>query len=171
MNKNNNHSTAPATLSSSLAACVLSAELGESEAVWLRRLHNWRRPTRASPLRWQESETGRPVYPREDLNSFIEAERAKRVRSEGVSGRAVEVMRAFGIGEEGGSRTGRRLDCTVHGQLDEQEGVGFVQVLVANPMLVFRLSIDEARTMASKLLAEAADAEHLQNIVKREAAS
>jgi hypothetical protein len=74
MNNKNNIPTPSASLplSTNLTARMITAELGEREAVWLRRLHNWRRPERSSPIPWQETEAGRPVYYFDDVRNFID---------------------------------------------------------------------------------------------------
>ncbi len=152
------------------AAEHLATELGGSVERWTIWLANdRRRPNRAghSALIPPLDGPGRPRYLIAALNSFIEAERAKRARSGAPMGRMQDVMRAFGIGEEGGSRTGRRLDSVVTAQLDEQSGEGFVQLMVTSPLMVFRLSIGEARNLAAQLTEMTADAEHIQHIVKQ----
>lgn len=146
------------------AAQFLADQLGGAREHWVTWLANDRRPGRAGLLP-PAAGPGRPKYHRAALEAFVESERAKRLRSYGPSGRAQEVMKAFGIGEEGGSRTGRRLDCQVMGQLDEATNRGFVQLQIASPLLVYRLSSAQARTLAAELQREAEDADHMESIV------
>lgn len=153
-------------LGAQAAADLLAGELGGTPARWLTWLANDRRPGRAGLLPPLDG-PGRPRYLLVALEAYVAAERARRARRDGIGGRAAEVMRAFGIGEEGGSRTGRRLESVVTAQLDEQNGVGFVQLMVTSPLMVFRLNIDEARALAAQLTEMTADAEHLQRIVKQ----
>jgi hypothetical protein len=67
-------------------------------------------------------------------------------------------MRAFGIGEKGGSTTGRKLNVsTVSLQLDQATGERFVQLVTSEPLMVYRLELSEASALA-KELTEAAQA-------------
>ena len=59
-------------MSSGLAARMLTAELGESDAIWLRRLHNWRRPQRRSAIPWHQTTDGGPAYYFDDVRAFID---------------------------------------------------------------------------------------------------
>jgi hypothetical protein len=57
---------------------MLSLALGESEAVWRMRLANGRRPTRQSPIPWEETEAGNAVYKFDDVQAFIDRELGRR---------------------------------------------------------------------------------------------
>lgn len=157
-------------MTAAAAAGYLADRLGGKLDLWKTWLANDRRPGRAGlvpPLQGP----GRPKYQQGALDAFIDAERAKRLKASGPAGRASEVMAAFGIGQEGGSSTGRALSCQVVGQLDEADGSGFVQLVIASPLLVFRLSPDQARALAASLGAEAGAADHLASIVQKGAAA
>jgi hypothetical protein len=54
-----------------LVARMLSSALGEPEASWSMRLANGRRPERHSPIPWQETEAGHPIYLSGDVEAFI----------------------------------------------------------------------------------------------------
>lgn len=153
-------------MTANAAAIYLADQLGGKPTLWVTWLANDRRPGRAGLIPPAEG-PGRPKYLRVALDAFVDIERAKRLKNSGLSGRAAEVMSAFGIGEEGGGRTGRRLDYQVNGQLDEANAVGFVQLLIASPMLVFRLSTEQARSLAAAMLREADDADHIAAIVQK----
>ena len=158
------------TKSAPTAATYLSDQLGGKRDYWITWLANDRRPGRAHLIPPLDG-PGRPLYLVAALDAFIDLERAKRLEKTGPSGRAAEVMQAFGIGSEDGSRTGRKLACQVTGQLDEQTSQGFVQLSIASPFLIFRLDTDQARSLARSLIQEADDADHMQGIVTRGAAA
>lgn len=142
------------TLSSKEVADDLADRLGGTPSRWATWLANDRRPGRAHllpPLRGP----GRLRYLRAALDAYVDAERSRRARDTTPAGRVAEALRAFGIGEEGGSSTGRRLDCQVLEQRDDGDGKPFVQVVVAKPLLVFRLEPDEAHRLAASLIAAA----------------
>lgn len=65
-------------ITSGLAARMLSASLGESEVIWLKRLANWRRPGRKQPIGWIEREQGHPVYVADEVQTYIDNELAQR---------------------------------------------------------------------------------------------
>ncbi|TDG24935.1 hypothetical protein EYW47_08925 [Paraburkholderia silviterrae] len=97
------------------------------------------------------------MYSRDDLASLIEFEKTKRIGGVKLSGRAAEAMRAFGIGEKGGSTTGRKLNVSaVTLQADQATGARFVQLITSDPLMVYRLEISEAKALAKEL----ADAAH-----------
>ena len=146
------------TLSVKNAAQRLADLLGGNADRWRVWLANDRRPGRAHQLT-PVMGPGRPRYQLAALEAFVTTERARRMKESGPSGRIAEVLKAVGIGEEGGSSTGRRLDCQVSAQLDEATGAGFIQMVVATPLLVYRLSPNQARGLAADLNQEAADAE------------
>ena len=103
------------TLSVKDAAQRLADLLGGTAERWRVWLSNDRRPGRAQQLT-PVMGPGRPRYQLAALEAFVTTERATRLKESGPSGRIAEVLKAVGIGEEGGSSTGRRLDCQVAGE-------------------------------------------------------
>ena len=156
------------TLTARETAAYLADQLGGKPERWPTWLANDRRPGRSNELPPLPG-PGRPRYLPAAIDAFIEAERARRLKDTGPSGRMAEVLRAVGIGEEGGSPTGRRLDCQVTAQLDETAGFGFVQLIIATPLLVYRLNVSQAREIALQLSREADDAEQMLAIHRGEA--
>lgn len=150
-----NKSPLPLTMSVAETVAYLSSVLGGKPARWTIWLANDRKPGRAQYLR-VEPGPGRPRYARSVVDAYVDAQRAKRLREQGPSGRAVEVLEAFGIGTEAGSSTGRRFSAQVLPQLDEGTGVPFVQLITASPLAVYRLSVTQAREVAAELT-DAAD--------------
>ncbi|QQC65540.1 hypothetical protein I6I06_10610 [Paraburkholderia ginsengisoli] len=97
-------------------------------------------------------------YAPEDLARFVEFEKGRRVGNIKLSGPAAEALQAFGIGEKGGSGTGRRFEVAgVTLQVDEATGTPFVRLITNAPLMVYRLELHEARAIA-KALSDAAKA-------------
>ena len=62
-------------------------------------------------------------------------------------------MRAFGIGDKNGSSTGRILCiATINPQIDEATGQPFVQLITSDPMMVYRLEPNQAKSLAQELI-------------------
>jgi len=151
-------------LTPAAAGAYLATELGGTAERWQTWLKNDRKPGRKQllpPL----AGPGRPRYLRVAVDALIATERGKRIAAGQPISRAAEVMKAFGIGE-GGTSTGRPLDARIYGQIDERSQEGFVQLHVAHPLLVFRLTPSEARTLSAALSAEANDAEHMARLAR-----
>lgn len=81
---------------------------------------------------------------------FIEFEKSRRVGSVRLSGRAVEALRAFGVGEAGGSATGRKLSYTLTAQVDPATGRHYAQFITRDPLMVFRLEQDQVCALAAE---------------------
>lgn len=74
--KNNKNISTP--LAPVLTARMLSGALGEPESTWVIRLANGRRANRSSPIPWETTEAGHPVYRSDDVEAFIERTLAHR---------------------------------------------------------------------------------------------
>ncbi|MFM0723423.1 hypothetical protein PQQ53_06990 [Paraburkholderia strydomiana] len=147
-------------LSNSLAAQTLDENLpGKTLEHWMTWLQNNRNHARKVSYRIPfERMAGGVFYLQEEINRFIEWEKGRQIGTVRLSGRAAEAMRAFGIGEKGGSTTGRKLNVsTVSLQLDQATGERFVQLVTSEPLMVYRLELSEASALA-KELTEAAQA-------------
>jgi hypothetical protein len=126
-------------------------ELGGA-GYWVRYLTNNRREDRNPPHRVPFVKMGTGAfYTREDLAEFIEFEKNRRIGVRKLSGRAAEVMRAYGIGAAGGGTTGRNLDCTIQSQADPASRGAYVQLIVNNPLLVFRVELAQAKVIHADL--------------------
>lgn len=136
------------------AACewLDQAVPGESQKYWQNALINNRRQDRNPAHRIPFSLMGKTaLYTLEALQEFANFEKARRLGQLKLTGRAAEVIRAFGIGQ-GGTGTGRRLKFTgINPQIDEATGHAFVQIIIADPLLVFRLEVDEAKSLHREL--------------------
>jgi hypothetical protein len=65
-------------LSTNFAACLLSMDLGLTEAIWAYRLANWRKPGRRAVIPHEVTEDGHPVYSVEAIQAYINEQRAKQ---------------------------------------------------------------------------------------------
>lgn len=141
-------------LSTQAAAELIAAEIHESGGVayWTRYLTNNRREDRNPPHRVPFQRIGGGAfYLRPDVADFIAFEKSRRVGVLKLSGRAAEALRAFGIGEAGGSTTGRKLDCTLTAQHDPATGTPYAQLVIQDPLLVFRIEPDQLRALHSEI--------------------
>lgn len=141
-------------LSNSFAAQTLSQELPDKTAEqWLAWLQNNRTPSRPVTYRVPFVKMmGGVFYRSDDIAKFIELEKSRQLGTIKLSGRAKEALDAFGIGTATGSTTGQRLNVTgINPQIDQATGKGFVQMIVTDPLRVYRLELDQAKTMAAEL--------------------
>ncbi|VVP89042.1 hypothetical protein [Pseudomonas fluorescens] len=141
-------------LSNSVAAQTL-CELEPEKSVeqWMHWLQNNRNQSRRVPYRIPfERMAGGVFYRREELVSFIDWEKSRQLGALKLTGRAAEVMRAYGIGEKSGSATGRKLKVTaINPQVDEATGTPFVQFITSDPLMVYRLELDEAEAIIREM--------------------
>jgi len=146
--------------STQAAAEFLSRALPDEgdSAYWSSVLINNRRTDRAPVHRIPFCRIGKGAfYAPEDLARFVEFEKGRRVGNIKLSGPAAEALQAFGIGE-GGSATGRRFEVAgITLQSDEVTGKPFVRLITTSPLMVYRLELEEAKTIA-KALSDAAKA-------------
>lgn len=120
---------------------------------WTLWLQNNRNPARRAPYRIPYVKMGGGVFYRtEELETFVEWEKARRLGTFKLSGRAAEALRAFGIGEAGGGTTGRKLNITaINPQVDSASGLPYVQVITNEPLMVYRVEIDQAQEIVREL--------------------
>ncbi len=158
--------TAADLLGNSLTAQMLSQEFPERDVQqWATWLQNNRNRSRSVPYRIPFVRmAGGIFYERADLDEFIRWERARKVGEVKLSARAAEALQAFGVGEAGGSATGRKFNySSCSGQIDESDHSAFVQLVVTDPLRVYRLSVDQAEAIARDLANEARDARELHS--------
>ncbi|ADG14253.1 conserved hypothetical protein [Paraburkholderia atlantica] len=138
------------------AAEFLSRALPDDgdSAYWSGFLINNRRTDRSPIHRIPFSRVGKAaLYSPEDLARYVEFEKARRLGTVKLTGRAAEALQAFGIGESGGSSTGRRLEIAdVSLQIDEATREPFVRLVISEPMLVYRLELSQAQSLSERLL-------------------
>ena len=135
-------------LSTAVAAEALH-ELDSSKTVdqWAYFLQNNRNRARKVGYRIPfDKIAGAAFYQRGELLKFVEWDRARQIGTIKLTGRAAEVVQAFGIGSKGGSATGRALN------LIEVRAIGDeIQMVLAEPLMVYRLSKEQANTLALAL--------------------
>ncbi|WP_438281839.1 hypothetical protein [Pseudomonas alabamensis] len=139
-------------LSNSVAAQLLH-DLGPEKTPeqWMHWLQNNRNQSRTVPYRIDfERMAGGVFYRQEDLVAFIEWDKSRKLGTLKLTGRAAEAMRAYGIGEKGGGATGRRFKVTdINPQVEN--GVPYIQLVTNDPLMVYRLEIDEADTIIQEM--------------------
>lgn len=137
-----------------LAAQVLYELLGDrTREQWVLWLQNNRNPRRRATYRIPFERIGGSVfYRRDELSKFSEFEKQRQLGTIKLTGRAAEVMRAFGIGEAGGGTTGRAMNVTaINLQTDPVTGKPYIALVLDEPLMVYRLDIDKARGIAREL--------------------
>lgn len=138
---------------SSKAAAILHEQLPDKTAAqWATWLHNNRNnPAHGAIHKVPFERAGKSVlYRADDLATFVEFEKSKRIGTMKLSGRAAEALRAVGFGEAAGSTTGRKLECTLVAARDEAGGKNFAQLIIRNPFVVFRLEPEQVRELATE---------------------
>lgn len=159
-------------LTAAAAAQYLHARLTcESVMHWRQVLTNNRRPDRTPSHRIKViTVRKRAFYEEDELQKYIRFEKSRRMGGMRLTGRAAEMMRAFGIGGPNGGTTGRALKISaLTPQIDEGTGEGFVQLVIEDPLTVFRLDATQATEVG--LLLEKAVAElNLQLLASASAA-
>lgn len=142
------------------AADFLQNQIPEKEGYWLNFLRNNRRTDRLPDYRIKVDKLGGGwVYHQQALADFLEYETRQRYnRREKLSPRVAEAMQAFGIGEKGGGAFGRKLEWTVTAQYNEGAGGNsfFTQLIISNPLLVFKLTPEETESLGRELVEIAA---------------
>lgn len=141
-------------LINSVAAQMLSEELQDkSFEQWMLWLQNNRNLARRAPYRIPyERMSGAVIYKNEEILKFIEWQKGRQIGKFKSIGRTAEVMKAFGIGETGGSATGRKLKCSLSPQIDQANSKPFIQLIVEEPLLVFKMDIKQAEAMCKELM-------------------
>lgn len=147
MNNNDN-----ALITSVEAEKYLQFSLGEPDGYWRVFLQNNRRPDRQPPHFIPFLVTrGRPNYRVADLDKYIATYRAGELARGKLPGRLAEAMR-----EIGGWPTGRPFKACITPQVEEATGITFISLHVADPLAIYRLEPEQARSLAAELI-EAAD--------------
>lgn len=136
-------------LGNSMTAQALSEQLQDkTPEQWAGWLQNNRNQSRRVPYRIPfQRINGGIFYARDELDKFVEFEKQRTIGTIKLTGRAAEVLRAYG-----GSATGRKLKITtINPQADEATGKLYIQVIADDPLMVYRLELDEAQAIAAKL--------------------
>lgn len=132
----------------------LTDQVGDDAKYWVNKLANLRKPKRASafPLAFAKKERGIGYYALSDLARLVEHEKHLRLGNLKFTGRAAEVMRAFGINEPGGSPYGRELKTfRVSEAVIDGDPRTFAQLTVGDPLSVYRIDIEQIENMIAEL--------------------
>lgn len=144
---------AGALLSSAAAGLALTELLpdeGRTAEQWATWLQNNRNMSRAAAYRVPHT---RALYRREDLESYAAWERARQQGSLKLTPRVAEALRAFGAGEPDATPQGRRLKSFgAHMAVSNEDQAPIVQVVMSNPLTVWRLTPDQAVEYGAELL-------------------
>jgi hypothetical protein len=141
-----------ARLTSAQAELHLKEQLGGELGYWRQFLINNRRVDRRPE--WQipfEVVRGRPAYRESDIAAFTAHQRSDRVKRGFAPGPLKEAMKAIG-----GWPTGRPFDALVTPQIEDGTGIRFISLIVTEPFVTYRLSVEQAREFAAHIV-EAAD--------------
>jgi hypothetical protein len=125
---------------------------GESASYWYQRLVNARRSDRQQPFAIPFSTLGKVcLYEQSDLEQFVEFEKSRRLGKVKLSGRAAEALRAFGIGEPGGSSLGRVFKGGAANPHPDNKGGTLVQATIHEPLMVFAMTPEQAIAFGKEL--------------------
>jgi hypothetical protein len=155
MKNNNDENTAQELWSNGVAAKYLSGQLPERNAdqweLWLR---NNRNQSRKVPYRIElERISNGTFYTPEDLAKFVEWEKSRQLGTIKLTKRSAEVMRAFGIGNSNGSATGRKFELIgISKQYDPATNESFVRMITGEPLMIYRLTLDQALLIGKGLI-------------------
>lgn len=141
-------------LGNSMAAQVLSEQFqGKTPDQWSGWLQNNRNQSRRVPYRIPfQRISGGIFYSSEELGKFIEFEKQRQLGTIKLTGRAAEVLKAFGVGTQGGGTTGRKLKVGgINPQIDQVTGKPYIQIITDDPLMVYRLEPGEAKSIAKEL--------------------
>jgi hypothetical protein len=120
---------------------------------WHFALQNNRSPTRTHTFHIPFHKIGKVIYyAKDDLTKFIEAEKMRELGVMKQSPRVAETLRAFGVGEIGGSPTGRKFELTaLTPQVDGITGKTFAQMILNNPSMVYRLEPQDLQRLRKEV--------------------
>ena len=134
------------------AAAFLQDEIPERAGYWAWFLVNNRRKDRNPPHRIPCGRRhGVVIYAQSALNAFVAFEKHRRLAGMHVTGRAAEMMAAYGIGSPSGGPYGRKLQYRAVAA--ENASGPYVQLTVEDPLLVFYLPPDLVTEIATRFAA------------------
>jgi hypothetical protein len=141
--------------SNSVTAQYLTEQLPERDAqrwqLWIRNNRNSSRSAayRVPFVRISNGTFYRPM----EIHKFIAWEKARQLGTMKMSGRTLQTMQAFGVGQPNGSSTGRSLQVlAITAQTDPITGDRFVRLVTIEPLTVYRLSLSEASSLGNQLV-------------------
>lgn len=118
-------------------------------ALWLRNNAN---TARRAVYRVQVETVGRSAfYKPDELEKFVEFEKGRQLGQLKLTGRAAEVLQAFGTGTEGATTNGRKWKGG-SANLGTDKGAAFVQTIINEPLTVFAMTTDQAIEFGRELI-------------------
>jgi hypothetical protein len=139
-------------LTTSEAAEILDAALAAPQGYWQSYLINNRRPGRTPGYRIPCEKWGGGVfYIENELKKFIAWEHQRRLKRSRYTGPVLKALEAIGVGHPDGSPDGRRLSYEVSVHLHSESARRFIRFVIGDPLAVFRLDLQEARTLVTDL--------------------
>lgn len=153
-------------LAKSLAASTIAEAFPEKTIEqWELWLQNNRNPSRKAAYRIPFERLGvMVIYKPEEIDKFIAWEKQRQLGSIKLSSRAMEVITAYGIGSAGGGSTGRKFSLGgVNLQYDEILKKPYISLILNDPLMVFRLELDEARALRGELTETIIAGERIKN--------
>lgn len=126
---------------------------GKTQAQWMTWLQNNRNQTRTVHYRIPfERMSGGIFYTPEALSDYADWENQRQLGTLTLTPKQREALDAFGIGTTSGSATGRKLKIAgITPQADQATQKLFIQFIVSEPFLVFRLEPAEAQAIIDEL--------------------
>ena len=139
--------------SRSVAAEWLAQRLPEKTpeqwALWLRNNAN---TARRAVYRVPVETLGRgSFYLPEELKKFVEFEKSRQLGAIKLTGRAAEMLQAFGTGTRHGTTHGRRW-CGGTVNLAKSDEAVFVQTIISEPLTVFAMTAEQATEFGRELI-------------------
>jgi len=140
-------------LNNAMAAQMLAERLPERSAdqwqTWLQNNRNQARPTlyRIPFVRMG----GGTFYAPDELEKYVAFEQSRQLGKVKLSGRAAEALRAFGIGEPGGTSLGRIFKGGTANPHPDNKGGTLVQATIREPLMVFAMTPEQAIEFGKEL--------------------
>lgn len=127
----------------------LQDKTAEQWALWLRNNAN---TARRATYRIQTEQIGRSAfYNLGELEKFAEFEKGRQLGQLKLTGRAAEVLQAFGTGTEGATTNGRKWKGAC-ANLGTDKGAAFVQTIINEPLTVFAMTAGQAIEFGRELI-------------------
>lgn len=121
----------------------------EQWALWLRNNAN---TARRASYRIPTEQIGRGTfYNLVELEKFAEFEKGRQLGQLKLTGRAAEVLQAFGTGTEGATTNGRKWKGAST-NLGTDKGAAFVQTIINEPLVVFAMTAAQAIDFGRELI-------------------
>lgn len=151
-------------LSRQAAAEWLAQQLQDKNAEqWALFLRNNANNARRAIYRLPVEQVGRSAfYQPAELEKFIQFEQGRQLGTLKLSGRAAEVLQAFGTGTSGATANGRKWKGGAANIGVTNNGERFIQTMINEPLIVFAMTPAQAVEFGKELI-EAGQAAQRQN--------